>query len=202
MRRYPDADRAAAAYFTALEALTSIPAQRISETVSVCRSCGGPESIRPIGGAITLGLSRHAEDRWYSVCADCGRPWSPDEFEVGLLRGAVKLKGDRVVRASYPSRPGGTEERMLDSLETVYTLRHVIEPRPRTLTDDRWSWTLRLWRLYLHPSLSTYAGAARWVQEATGASDPSADQAQRAIGLARGVVEMRMRRSEHRRAAV
>lgn len=185
MVKYLTPDSLASAYFEALEALASLPAQRLSETVAVCHRCGGPESKRRSGA---WHVRAGAEDDWYTICADCGSPWRPDEIEVGLIRAASAVRED-------------VAERMLHAkLDRLRPLRPIMEPRPRDWTALGWLHVLWLWDLYLSSGRCVYARTARLAQEARFGTAPSAGQVERAIGAARAIVERRMHSWDRRRA--
>src|SRR5262245_34378030 len=99
-------DEVAARYFKALEAIGTIRAQRWSETVARCSYCNGPEALR-------VGRRIRGLPEWVSVCADCSRPWTPAEIEVGLIR------------APSHQRPDQVERRMLTSIEAVSVVREL-----------------------------------------------------------------------------
>ena len=171
--RFASPDALVAAYFAALEAVTSLPAQRLSETVEVCARCGGPKSQRK-GCAGDL----------FDSCADCGESWRPVEVEVGLIRAAIGL------------RPDVAEWGLISRLDRLRPLRALVEPRPRDYTRAEWRQALVLWGLYLHPCCGTYVAAARMAQEAMEDASWTRGKVEREIEAARAVVAHRMGRRE------
>jgi hypothetical protein len=206
-------DRIAQRYFTALEQVTSLPAQRWSETVARCSRmrddgivCGGPESFRPVGG----GAPGYLAQDTYSVCADCGKPWAPDELEVGITFGSVRIRGrigtdqagGRLVRAACASRADVAELRGLTRAEAckVYeALRLHFERWPRAMTRLEWRYRLGAWRLYLR--LGTYSETATSIaKHARWGPALRVDAVQARIEEAREIVARRMERREKRAA--
>jgi hypothetical protein len=84
-------------------------------------------------------------------------------------------------------------------VETPPVLRVWHGPRAgyvrRRMSASEWDWTLRLWRVLLHPMVGTYAKTARLAQEWLQGAEPSASQVERLVQQGRAVIEGRMRRN-------
>ena len=199
--REPDA--VAAAYFSALEAVTSLPAQKLSTSVEVCGVIIGTQKVR-VGCTVTtepiycagpkttrVGRIHRLDDEWLGghevrerieICVKCLQPWRPADLELGIMRDPASV------------RPDVAELALVARLDRLRPLAMLIEPRPRDLTFERWVFDLSLWRVYLRPTVGTYAATARIAQEVTEEPEPSAGQVERAISQARSIVQGRMQR--------
>ena len=196
--RWSTPDAVVEAYFAALEHSQGVRSPRISTTIEVC----GRVPVRgmdPCGGARTqrkgrvhrleddwLGIRDVAE--WVDVCVRCGEAWAPSDRELGVIR--------------YSTVPNVIEDDVVSLVDRLLTLRALVEQRPREMLLSRWIWILGVWRVYLHPGVGTYAGAARVVLAASGDAKATTARVQSSIARGREVIQARMGRRTGRRLRV